>query len=69
MALLPPCLVGDGGRIVGRVSLGAIASNSDTIRSAQSTAHDAKTRRSSSLKVKAPGRRSLPMESPVGCPG
>jgi hypothetical protein len=44
----------------GRVSLGAWASNSDSVRSAQSAAHTASTRRSSSLSVKAPGGRFIP---------
>jgi hypothetical protein len=38
----------------GRVSLGALASNSDSVRSAQSAAHTASTRRSSSLSVRHP---------------
>ena len=44
----------------GRVSLGACASNSGSVRSAQSAAHTASTRRSSSLRVRAPGCRSMP---------
>ena len=57
----------------GRVSLGAWASNSDSVRSAQSAAHTASTRRSASLRVKAPGWCSIPrilssMDPPVLSP-
>jgi len=61
----------------GRVSLGAYAPNSDTVRSAQSAANTASTRRSSSLSVNPPGWRSiqrfsrrltrLSITSPVPC--
>ena len=50
----------------GRVSLGACASNSDSLRSAQSAAHAASTRRSPSLSVNAPGWRFLRKDSPIG---
>ncbi len=53
----------------GRVSLWACASNSDSVRSAQSAAHTASTRRSASLRVKAPGWRSIPNDSPISGPG
>jgi hypothetical protein len=52
----------------GLVSLWACASNSDSVRSAQSAAHTASARRSASLRVKAPGWRSIPKDSLIGEP-